>query len=175
MSGLLLLAAAALWVYVLRWMVNKIGRHLPDRPGRVFVKLGIFVLLLPLPLIDEIVGGRQFAELCKRHNTIEMDREKVKGATIYFEPVQSVQIQNLWIPVRLQPWRYVAPATGKAVVSYETLHAKGGLLIRSLRLSEGNVPLTFKDSCAPQENIRQLFAALQITAIDKPNQIQKEK
>jgi hypothetical protein len=174
-TGLLLLAVLLIWLAACVMLASKFGDRVPKGSWRVGAKLLITTLLLPLPLIDEIVGGVQFAELCKQHDTIQVNREKIKGTTVYFEPVEALYIQTLWVPVRRQVWRYVVPGTGEVVVSYETLHATGGWLLRTLRISEGNVPLTFSDSCVPKEDVRQLFSQLHVTALDKPNVTQSGK
>jgi hypothetical protein len=175
MTGLLLIGVMLIWLVACVLLANKFGEFVPKQSLRVGAKFLVAALLLPLPLIDEIVGGVQFAELCRQHETIQVNREKVKGTTVYFEPIDAVYIQTLWVPVRRQLWRYVVPETGETAISYETFHATGGWLIRALRISEGNVPLTFKDSCVPKEDIRQLFSQLQITALDKQSLSQKGK
>ena len=168
MSGLLFLAVVALWIYILKWLVNKIGIRLPDRPWRLFAKLIIFVLLLPLPLIDEFVGGWQFAQLCKQHDTIQLDREKVRGTTIYFVPTESVEVKNMWLPVRHQAWPHIDQRTGAIAMQYDSFHATGGWFIRTLSISEGNVPLLFSDSCYPKENPVVLMKSLNVTTLDRP-------
>jgi len=175
MSGLLFFAVVALWLYALKWIVQLIGDRLPARRWRPVAKLGIFVLLLPLPLIDEIVGGWQFAQLCKQHNTIQVDREKVRGSTIYYVPTDSIDIKNLWLPVRHQSWKHVYQTTGLMAMRYDTFHATGGRLIRTLRISEGNVPLLFRDSCFPQEDPVALMKSLNVKTLDRPISHAKEK
>lgn len=170
MTGLLLLMVAGAWLFGVSWLANKIGMSGTRDWSRAVLKILVFAVLLPLPLIDEIVGGIQFHSLCSSHTVINFDREKTSGKTIYFEPTPVTHIADLWLPVRLQRWRFVAPETGEVLVSYETLHANGGWLTRTLRISEGNVPLMFKESCAPKEDLRQLFSALQIKVLDKPAQ-----
>jgi hypothetical protein len=173
MTGILLILASGIWLAIVIGLSASTTRALPATSWRLLVGILVFAALLPLPLFDEIVGRVQFSELCKQHDLIRADREKVKGTTVYFEPVDAVHIQTLWIPVRLQSWRYVAAGTGEVVIGYETLHATGGWLIRTLRISEGDVPLTFKDSCYPREDVRKFSTGLQITALDKPSAGQK--
>jgi hypothetical protein len=168
MSGLLLFAVVALWWFVLRWVVKRIGNRLPNRPWRLVITLAIFTLLLPLPVIDEIVGGWQFSRLCNQHDKIQVDREKVRGTTIYFVPTRSVELMGMWVPVRRQAWTFVDKGMGAVVMQYDSFHANGGWLIRTLRISEGNVPLLFRDSCFPKENPVALTKSLNVTTLDLP-------
>lgn len=175
MTGLLLIVVVAIWIAIVIWLARKFVSFLPDRSWRRFVQLGVFVMLFPLPLVDEIVGGWQFARLCKQHGTIQVDREKVKGATIYYVPTDSVDIKGLWLPVRHQAWRHVYKSTGAMAMQYDSFHATGGWLIRTLRISEGNVPLLFRDSCYPQENPVALMKSLDVTTLDRPPEDSKGK
>lgn len=109
----------------------------------------IFAALLPLPLIDEIVGGRQFEQLCKDNSTIQVDRATAAGKTVYYAPQPSVEIKGTWVRVVLKPQWFVDATTGKTVVSYNELIAVGGRFIQTLGISEGGMPLTFRGTCVP--------------------------
>jgi hypothetical protein len=115
-------------------------------PARVL----LFLAVAPVPLIDEIVGGRQFAQLCKENSTIQVDRAKAAGKTVYLAEDPDINIKGAWVRIVLQPWRYVDATTDETIVSYNTLLAGGGVFIRTLGISEGGVPLTFKGHCAPK-------------------------
>lgn len=149
MTGLFLLAIVGIWFYITIKIIRFITGKLPEIWWRPVVGVGIFVLILPLPLVDEIVGGRQFEQLCKENSTIHADKVKAAGKAVYLNSPPDIYIQGTWLPIRLQHWRYVDVMTGDPVVSFNILHATGGLLIRALEISEGNVPLTFKGYCEP--------------------------
>ena len=129
----------------------------------------LFLVLVPLPLVDEIVGKRQFEKLCSENGTIHMDRSKVAGKTVYLAAVPDTQIKGAWIPVVLKPWRFVDADSGEVLVSYNTLMAVGGMWTRTLRISEGNVPLTFKGYCEPGGTVDlvKLFKEAGITQIQR--------
>lgn len=177
MSGLLLLAVLALWLFVLARVTEFTVRGFPNRPWRHIVKGIIFVLLLPLPLIDEIVGGWQFARLCKEHDTIQIDRERARGKIVYFAEDPAIEIENTWTPVRQQPWRFLDATTNAPVLSYEKFTAEGGILIRTLKISEGNAPFTFAGYCLPggRVNYTQLFEELGIKLIERKDLFKGER
>ena len=82
MGGLMFFAVIGLWIYFLKWLVNAFDSRMPKPPWRQVVKVLLFAVLFPLPLLDEIVGGRQFAKLCEA-NVVTVNRDTARGRTIY--------------------------------------------------------------------------------------------
>ena len=177
MTGLLLIAAAVIWLAICVWLIRAIGKFMPKKWWSAVVKLSVIALLLLLPLIDEIVGARQFAELCKRHDAVQVDRERANGKTVYLLDQPDRWIEKLAIPVRSQKWTYVDVATRETVVEWHELYAAGGYLVRLLKISEGNVPLTFKGSCAPESGVDsiQLFKKLGVVQVQQSTIDKAEK
>ncbi len=149
MTGILLLFVAGIWLAIVIWLSKFITKKLPEMWWRTPVGIVVFAVLLPLPLVDEIVGGRQFEQLCKDNSTIQVDRVTAVGKTVYFDPQPDVEIKGTWVRVVLKPQRFVDATTGEPVVSYNELTARGGRFIRVLGISQG-MPLTFKGSCVPE-------------------------
>lgn len=167
MSGLLFFIALMLWLYILNWLISKVGRRLPDRPWRPVAKLGIFVLLLPLPLMDEIVGGWQFARLCEA-NVVRVNKDTARGKTVYVEigPHQ-VRVAGTWVPVWKMSFRYVDASTGEILASFDQLKAEGGRLFPGF--DSGHDPLTFKSECHPSGSFEKSFSTkLGLLEIKKP-------
>jgi hypothetical protein len=148
MTGLFLIAVGLGWLGICIWLTGTIPDRLPNK-WRPAATLLIFALLLPLPLLDEIVGSRQFAELCKRNDTVQVDRGRAKGKIVYLLDQSDTWVEGVALPIRSQKWTFVDSTTREPVVEWKQLYATGGVLIRTLQISEGNVPLTFKGSCAP--------------------------
>lgn len=169
MTGIYLFLVAAIWVTFVISLSKIITRRLPMATWRIPVAMLIFAALLPLPLIDEIVGGRQFEQLCKDNSTIQVDRVTAVGKTVYLARTTDVEIKGTWLRFVLKPWRFVDVATGEPVVSYNTVMADGGRFIRALGISEGGVPLTFKGGCEPGGVVDslKLFNELHITQIQR--------
>lgn len=169
MTGIYLLFVAAIWFAVVILLSKIIAQKLPTATWRLPVAVVIFAALLPLPLIDEIVGGRQFEQLCKANSTIQVDRVTAVGKTVYLDQQPDVEIKGKWLRFVLKPWRFVDATTGEPVVSYNTLMADGGQFIQVLGISEGGVPLTFKGSCEPGGAVDslKLFSELKVTQIQR--------
>lgn len=170
MTGIYLLFVVVVWLAVVIWLTRIITNKLPATWWRNPVGMLVFVVLLPLPLIDEIVGGRQFERLCKENSMIQVDRATAVGKTVYFVPQPDVEIEGTWVRVVLQPKRFVDATTGEVVVSYNELIAVGGWLIRSLGISEGGMPLTFRGTCVPvnRPGSIQTFKPFGINYIEPP-------
>lgn len=170
MTGILLIILMAVWLAVVLWLSKFIAKLLRPTWWRIPVALLVIAVLLPLPLIDEIVGGRQFEQLCKANSTIQVDRAKAAGKTVYLAKTKDVEIEGTWVRVVLKPWRFVDATAGETIVSYNTLMASGGRFIRTLGISEGGVPLTFKGTCVPENRPAsvQTFRAFGINYVEPP-------
>lgn len=169
MSGLYLLLVATVWLALIVATAYAITSRIRDAISRVVAMLALTGLLLPLPLVDELVGKRQFEQLCKDNSTIHLNRATAVGKTVYFVPQLSVDVKGTWVRVVLRPHKFVDVVTGETVVSYNELMASGGRLSRALGISEGGVPLTFIGGCALDENPRALFKSLNVSVLDRPN------
>lgn len=169
MTGLYLLFVVILWAVIVIWLSKTITSKLIKSRWRFFVAFVVFAVLLPLPLVDEIVGSRQFEQLCKENSTIQVDREKMKGRTVYLAEPPYVEIKGTWVRIVMRPWRYIDVITGETVVSFNMLMASGGRFIRALGISEGGVPLMFKGDC--EKNLlfdkENLFKEIGVTQIDR--------
>jgi hypothetical protein len=149
MTGLFFLAIVGIWFFITIKIIRFITGKLPEIWWRPVVGMGLFVLILPLPLVDEIVGGRQFEQLCKENSTIHVDRVKAVGKTVYYIPQPAVEVNGTWVRVVLKPQLFVDATTGEVIVRYNELIASGGRLIRMIGISEGGMPLIFRGTCVP--------------------------
>lgn len=165
MSGIFLLFVAALWLIAAFFISKLIVRMLPETWWRWLVGAILFLALLPLPLIDEIVGAKQFAKLCKENATIQVDRTKAAGRTVFLNYTAPVELKGTWVPVWLQSWQFVDATTGETVISYNTLRAGSGKLGPS---SLG--PLTFAGECVEPNRpaYNDVFRELGIKYIQRP-------
>ncbi|MEK7793895.1 MAG: hypothetical protein AAB353_05165 [Candidatus Hydrogenedentota bacterium] len=152
MTGLLLLAVAGLWLVAALFISVFVGRKLPKRPWRVPMAVVLFLVLVPLPLADEFIGRQQFKTLCEKYAVQFVDVQHAQGRSVLFVPrTKDEYVQGTAVRIRIDPHEYRDAGTGKVLVSYHTLHANGGWLIRALGISESNHPLLFNSSCGPND------------------------
>jgi hypothetical protein len=177
MSGLYLLVIAAAWLAIVVALVYGLTSRVKPASLRAVVAMLVAGVLLPLPLIDEILGKRQFDQLCKDNATIHVDRTTAVGKTVYLAKTADLEVKDTWLRIVLKPWRFVDATTDVPVVSYNTLMADGGRLVRMLGISEGGVPLTFKGSCEPGGVVDpiKLFGELGVSQIQRSTLVNKEQ
>ena len=177
MTGLYLLFVTGLWLVLVIWLSKFITRKFPQTRWCSLLGLLLFIVLLPLPVADEIVGGWQFKQLCKENSTIQVDRATAVGRPAYFAKIADVEIEGTWVRVVLQKHRLVDTTTGETVIGLNKLVADGGLLIQTLGISERNVPLTFKGWCQPSDQFtwEKLLKDLNIVVVSRPESIGETK
>ena len=163
MTGLLLIFVAVIWLVIALFLIAFIASKIPGRVLSLAISIPLFIVLLPMPLMDEIIGGRQFEQLCKENSTIQVDRKTASGRTVYFDEVPDEIIKDKWMPIRLERWRFVDATTGELVMSYNILHATRSWL----RLTESGYPFTFDGYCSPNlgHSFNDKFAEYGITYI----------
>lgn len=156
MTGLFLIVVVFAWlvavVFLTSWLMKRVS--IMQKPVRMAVALLIFVLLLPLPVADEIIGGYQFRELCRQGAVLRIDAEKAKGRTVkvVIEPSNEI-LPRTAITIYHSHLSFQDFKTGEEIASYDTYVAKGGWFIRMLGISGGNAPITIGlPGCIPENS-----------------------
>lgn len=165
MTGLLLLAVVALWLIAAIIITWGIVAKIPSEGWRTAAAVALFPALLIAPLADDIIGGLQFRALCEEKTVIRVDESRAAGRTVFLIRDRSIQLPWLLVPVIEQPWRYADVDTQEVLVSFSTLEAKGGWLIRGLGISETDAPITFKGYCGPADR-SSIFQELNIRQVE---------
>jgi hypothetical protein len=153
MSGLIFLAVVGLW----GWLAFKLSRFISGRlaQGRWAKPLTalLFLVLLPLPVIDEIIGGFQFRALCKEKAvlTLNVDEASLKGKTVSTLAEPSNQaVENTAVGIYYSHYSYRDVEDGKELLNFTEIRATGGWLVRALTGQRDITPLTFnQSSCTP--------------------------
>ena len=91
-SGIILLIVAALWLTVLFWVVQKIGNLVPPNRSQKLLKIVLFAVLLPLPLMDELMAKSEVDEFCRKNSTVVFDVDKLQGRSIRFLQYKSTPV-----------------------------------------------------------------------------------
>lgn len=170
MTGILLIAVAFAWLIAVVVVTRWVARRFNSPTMKVVSWMILLPALMVAPLVDELIGKRQFEQLCKENSTIQVDRAKAVGKTVYLAKTADVEIKDKWVRIVLKPVRFVDVTTGEPVVSYSELMADGGWLVRTLIISEGRVPLTFGSTCMPKNRPGsvQTFQPFGINYIEPP-------
>jgi len=166
MSGLFLVFIFGMWLTIVFGVIIYVTPKIVKPMWQFFFAIAIFFILIPLPLVDEIIGKWQFEKLCAENSTVHFDRETAIGRTVYLEKVIRENIDNDWMKLRSAQWRFVDEKNGELVLSYKVFSAER----KWLRLSESGYPFTFSGVCQPQSppsNIES-FAEYGIKYVEPP-------
>ena len=142
MTGLVMLGLFITWFFISIMLSRWFGRRFRHSSTRAAVALLSFAALLVLPVVDELIGMRQFDALCEGGATLKIDAERIKGKTVrvIVEPSWA-RVEGTAIPISYSRYSYRNVATNEELASYTLFNAKGGWLVHALRLFESNEPL----------------------------------
>lgn len=150
MSGILLIAVFIFWLIAAVWISQCVTRRCKTEGAKVVCALLLFPIIFIAPVVDEIVGGHQFSQLCEKYAAVEIDEEKAMNRRVYVDLAEEYKYADgTLVEVRINPHVYRDADTNEIIVKYHTLHAGGGWLIRFLGISETDSPLLFNRGCAP--------------------------
>lgn len=151
MTGIFLIVVCLVWLALVLKLAIAIAGHFKRSVAKLCVGVLVFVGLLPLPLVDEIVGQGQFDSLCRTGAALSLDEQRIKGRKIKlaFEPANA-PVPNIAVSATYTRVIFRDAASGEELGSYSEYVAKGGWLIRALGISESNSPLWISPSyCSP--------------------------
>lgn len=151
MTGLFLLAVLAAWawiaIFVARALTIKVKRAWTRRFGATLLA----IILLPVPVYDELITAPQFRTLCEDGTKLKFDPDRIRGRTIFLAHDPQPDISVGFLHGYSIPSRYLDATTNEVLITTNSYHLKGGLLIRMLGISEKTAPLTMRSYCSPQE------------------------
>lgn len=163
----------ALMFMLLAWLVAAVALAL-TLTKRFPLPLALLsgALVLCLPFLDELVGKYQFRAACRDGATPRYEEVKLRGRSVHMRQVPYPGLPQLssapfravpaWIPIEETTVEWLDDQTNEVLLSYKRYVAKVGWLIRALRLSETDAPLTF-DPHGCSFNEIPLFRALGVT------------
>lgn len=157
MIGLMFLGVFALWI----WFAVFFGLKIPkwfDWKWKCLSSALLIPLIACAPFVDEVVGMRQFKQLCKERDVVNLSSEAYQVKRAKGADLPTVELPGYWITIRSQPVLYIDIDTGRQFMSYEMLHTSGGYFAGALLMGGMH-------SCKPREteeinrrlNINKLF------------------
>ncbi len=155
MLHLLLPLVVGAWLLASAWisdhLVSLLGDALPDRAWRMVVELLVFVVLLPLPLADELIARPAFDALCRERAQLTVHAPASLGPQSQRLRLRPEPVDSLGLGVLVQPWWVLGEGGGLVQASYNTVEARGGWLARWASDDPGHRPLSFKGFCEPHD------------------------
>lgn len=143
------------WGVLSVWAAHRVGEWIADRGAtgglatglRLEMKAVVLIVLLPLPLIDELLAKPQFDALCREQAVVTLHAGIAPGRTVRRVELPAEPSAGLLLPVLTRRRLYIDAETQQTLVSFNTLQAQPGKLGRLLGRGDG--PLTFGGLCAP--------------------------
>lgn len=147
------------WTGVSLWATYRTGLAWMQRaaldtapPGmRQILQVLVLAVLLPLPLLDELVAQSQFETLC-RDRPVQVDVQTQWGRPSVADLLEDVSaaepVGGLLVAVSRREHRYFDRATREVRVSFSTYEAQGGKLAR---MSGHSSPILFEGHCGPPD------------------------
>jgi hypothetical protein len=153
MSGIFLLIVLGLWLVLVVGIAYALTKSIKHELLRYAARIAVVACLFPLIVIDELITKPQFEKLCAEGTKLKFDPEKIRGRTIFQQksdaahPPLSVGLLNGY-QINSQ---YFDASTKEQIILANSYHLKGGLLIRTLGISQTTAPLMMESYCAPNE------------------------
>ncbi|MBU1393472.1 MAG: hypothetical protein KJ856_10450 [Gammaproteobacteria bacterium] len=132
------------------WLVLKL--NLLKGNKKKIVQVTCFIFIFFMPVADDIAGGIQFRKLCAENTAVFIDYENARNATIQLVR-QDDKIINKIIPIREDVRDWVDSRTGKTLIKYTYLNARGGWLSHLVGFPQGSPPYTFDGSCGAKKPV----------------------
>jgi hypothetical protein len=144
----------ALWFCFMLAVRPKWEARLPKNGWGTLADLALCAVFMLIPVADEVVGGIQFWNLCRSEPPLKIDAARAAGrvAKVSFEPVKAPEIvKGMAIPIEMSKTIYRDTKTDEVITSFRNFRIpKGGLLIRTLGISESDSPILLQTtSCGP--------------------------
>lgn len=179
MTGLILLFVLTVWLvgcFLVALLVYKI---LPKRWWRLLIAGVFYLVLVPSPLYDEILGSFEFDRLCRENSKIEFNPLTARGRTVYLAESKNESIKGKWVNFWAQEWKYLDVETNEIVFRYRVIFSGSGKLMTKVVFSDSGTPLrtVMRESCTPgniQNPQLAIFKEYAITTVQRDIQNKKE-
>jgi hypothetical protein len=168
MSGLILLLVLILFwwggVLLVRW----VGRVVPNPRWKKPAMVGVVLVLLTAPFVDEVIGKYQFEALCKANGIEGADVSKARGRQVKVEYGERYFVDDTIMPIKVSNVIFRDAASGEVLIQHKNYYAMGGWLMRHTPLSMGSPrPMIFGGSTCDMRVEQEIFKTNSITFLYK--------
>jgi hypothetical protein len=167
MTGIFFIAIWLVWFFISFRVALFVARRFQNFFVKLVIGLLALALLLPLPLLDEILAQPQMVALCKEGAVLKIDADRIKGRKVRlaFEP-SNAMVEGTYVPIRYTRVVFRDAGSGDGLGDFARYSAQGGYLIRGLRISESNSPVFMRpSSCSPPLGAEQIAAQYQFVIV----------
>ena len=141
--GALILCAVAGFLFV-RFVV----RMVPNPKWKDPVMVGLTLVLLAAPFVDELIGKYQFEALCKANGIKSADLSKARGKRVKVTYGERQLVSGVIMPIMESNVLFRDADSDEVLIQHKNYYAMGGWLMRFTPLSMGsNHPMLFVGGC----------------------------
>ncbi len=155
------------WLVASAWVAERLSAGFEDRVWQLVAQILTFVVLLPVPLADELLARPHFEVLCRERAQLTIHMPESLGPATRRRPLKPEPVEGIGLPAYVQTWWVVTEPDRLVVASYDVVQARGGWLARWARGTDAD-PVTFQGRCLPPDLERRLTPRPQL---DNPGQI----
>lgn len=130
MIGLLVIVGAAAWIMFCRWAAKGATQYV--RRWKLPARWLVFALLLPLPLVDELVAMFQVMPLCRAGKDLRVEPARIKGRTVRIDTSDNAPLAGTAVPVIAIRFTYRDALTGEELAYAHRYSAHAGFLVRTV-------------------------------------------
>lgn len=171
MGGLIFFFLLFIWVGIAIFIASVAYKILPKKWWGLVFTFIFFLVLLPLPVFDDLMGSFEFRRLCKELPLIQFDPVKARGRTVYTDDTRT-KIDSKWIPFVVHEWRYLDVNTDELILSYSEIHSQGGWLMTKYKFNDSSTSVSFfmNEQCENNTglNVNKIFKEFDITWVYRP-------
>lgn len=147
MSGLFLIGVVLLWFVTVISIALILASKLKPFWIKPFVAVLVMAVLVPLPVVDEIIGKHQLKALCEKNGPKEIEFARLKNSILIVRPDSHFTVNDQILPTMGRKTIFIDKTSSKKVISFTDYDIEGGVLIHVLGISETSSPLTFSGGC----------------------------
>ena len=164
MGGLIFFGILGGWLFLSFYLPVKIPGWFGMQRYGGLMTIVLIPLMLGAMFIDEVIGMRQFEQLCKERAVVWVSPEAGQVTRAKDTSPYSVDLSGYWIKINSQPVEFTDMDTGKLFFRYEILNTRGGL-VGSIAMMGGS------HQCTPKDD-SDTFRKLNIEALLKQGNLQ---
>ena len=154
MIGLMVLGALGLWLIIAIFLSKKIPQWLGLVNNKAVISVFIFPLILVIPIADELIGMRQFRQLCEKEAVVTLNPDWMTVKKALEINLPKTESENTIVRIYEHESRFKDIETGKIFLKAKWFATYGGLLRRHSGLAN-------PEQCLPN-NLTEIYNAVDI-------------
>lgn len=142
MSFLILLGYCIVWGAIAWFVARFLASSIKNRLSKWVLQFTFFGFLVAAPLADEVIGRKQFTELCRTEVKISLSPNWMNVKSAKGLDGSTYPLPDYAVPIYKTKYDYIDIETGQVFLSTVRLGRQGGFVVRRMGIGE-------MDRCMP--------------------------